>query len=272
MTCQNLRLTSAALALAALLPAGMAAAQTVPGVPPSIGQEIDRALSQVPDAHRRTTPGGPTVGQEIDQLMNRPMGQAAPARSRQVSLAFENKTDVKALVIQFTPSGSSTWGPNRLGRETLNPRVWMRWRVNGTDCRYDVRITFALGQEFVRLDHDFCAQEKIEVTAVDAAAERPALPTREGVALFRVVNRTDTRVAVLRVSPAGARRPQGDLLGVWMMEPGDVYTGRVPRSGNCLFDVRAGFDPEDTDTVTLARQNLCETPEIVIPARRSAGG
>lgn len=263
------RLPLAAFALAALLPGGMAAAQSVPGLPPSIGQEIDRALSQVPDADRRAAPGRPTVGQEVDQLLNRP---ASPVRSRQVSLAFENKTEVKALVIQFAPAGATSWGPNRLARETLNPRAWMRWRANGTDCRYDVRVTFALGREFVRLDHDFCAQEKVEITAVEAAAERAALPARNGVALFRVVNRTDQRIAVLRVSPTGARQPQGDLLGIWMMEAGDVYTGRVPRGGTCLFDVRAGFDPEETDTVTLARQNLCETPEIVIPARRSAGG
>ncbi|MBY0363216.1 MAG: hypothetical protein K2X45_15030 [Phreatobacter sp.] len=272
MNRQTSRLPLAAFAFVALLPSGIAAAQSVPGLPPSIGQEIDRALSQVPDADRRAAPGRPTVGQDIDQLLHRPNGQATALRSRQVSLAFENKTEVKALVIQFTPSGATSWGPNRLARETLNPGAWMRWRANGTDCRYDVRVTFALGQEFVRLDHDFCAQEKIEIKAEEASAERAALPARDGVALFRVVNRTDQRVAVLRVSPAGARRPQGDLLGIWMMEPGDVYTGRVPRGGACLFDLRAGFDPEETDTVTLARQNLCETPEIVIPARRSAGG
>jgi hypothetical protein len=232
MTCQTRRLTSAALALAALLPAGIAAAQSVPGVPPSIGQEIDRALSQVPDAHRRTTPGGPTVGQEIDQLMNRPTGQAAPARSRQVSLAFENKTDVKALVIQFTPSGASTWGPNRLGRETLNPRAWMRWRVSGPTAATTCASPSRWAQEFVRLDHDFCAQEKIEVTAVDAAAEAPGPADaggRRAVPGGQPHRHPSSRSSASR--PAGARRPQGDLLGVWMMEPGDVYTGRVPRGG-----------------------------------------
>lgn len=272
MNRQTSHLPLAAFALAALMPGGMAAAQSVPGVPPSIGQQIDRALSQVPGADRRAAQGRPTEGHDIDQMLNRPTGHANAAPRRQVSLAFENKTEVKALVLQFAPSGATSWGPNRLARETLNPRAWMRWSATGTDCRYDVRVTFALGQEFVRLDHDFCAQEKIEITAAEAGAERAALPARGGVALFRVVNRTDQRVAVLRVSPAGARRPQGDLLGIWMMEPGDVYTGRVPRGGACLFDLRAGFDPEETDTVTLARQNLCETPEIVIPARPSAGG
>lgn len=252
-----------ALALTVLLPAVPAAAQQ--GVPPSVQQEIDRALSRIPEA-QRPAPGRATVDPEVERFLNRSRG-AAP--SRRVALAFENKTPYKALVVQFAPVGATEWGVNRLHRESLNPRAMMRWHVNGAECRYDVRITFSVGNEFVRLGHDFCAQEKIEVTSPEAAE---ALPVREGVALYRVVNRADAQVAVLRVTPAGAARPHPDLLGIWMMEHGDTYTGRVARGGSCLYDVRIGFDPEDTQTVTVARQNLCETPEIVIPARRAAGG
>lgn len=252
---------------------GAVAAHAQQGVPPSVQQEIDRALSRVPEAHRPAMPGRPAAGQpqagtaDVDSFIR---AAGANAASRRVSVGFENKTPYKALVIQFAPVGSGAWGENRLRRETLNPRAIMSWPLNTTECRYDVRITFALGNEFVRLDHDFCAQDRIEVTSPEPTAA--PLPVRPGVALFRVVNRSNEKIAILRVTPVGAARPQPDLLGIWMMEHGDTYTGRVGRGGNCLYDVRVGFDPEDTQTVTLARQNLCETPEVVVPARRAAGG
>lgn len=262
-TARHLPLIAAALALAS-----PALAQQ--GVPPSVQQEIDRALSRVPEAHRPAMPGRPAAGQAATPDIDRLIRSAGASTSRRVSLGFENKTPYKALVIQFAPVGSRSWGENRLRRETLNPRAIMSWPINSSECRYDVRITFAMGNEFVRLDHDFCAQDKIEVTSPEPTAA--PLPVRDGVALFRVVNRSNEKVAILRVTPVGAARPQPDLLGIWMMEHGDTYTGRVARGGNCLYDVRVGFDPEDTQNVTLARQNLCETSEVVIPARRTSGG
>jgi hypothetical protein len=253
-----------ALAAVAFASAGPLAAQQglPPGIPPSVGQEIDRALQQVPGSARGRA-GSPSVGAEVDALISR------HGASRSVKLEFVNKAPHKALVIQFAPVGSGEWGENRLRRETLNPNAIMSWRQTGTECRYDVRITFALGNEFVRLDHDFCAQERLEVTA--AEAEPSALPRRDRVALFRVVNSSNATVAVLRVTPAGARQPKPDLLGIWMMENGDSYTGRVPRAASCLYDIRVGFNPEDTQTATISRQNLCETPEIVVPARTAGG-
>lgn len=262
-TTRRIPLIALALIIASPVPAQQ-------GVPPSVQQEIDRALSRVPEAHRPTMPGRPATGQATTPDVDRLIRSAGTSASRRVSIGFVNKTPYKALVIQFAPVGSGSWGENRLRRETLNPRAIMSWPINSTECRYDVRITFALGNEFVRLDHDFCAQDKIEVTSPEA--EAAPLPARDGVALFRVVNRSSEKVAVLRVTPVGAARPQPDLLGIWMMEHGDTYTGRVARGGNCLYDVRVGFDPEDTQNVTLARQNLCESSEVVIPARRTSGG
>lgn len=257
-----------ALAILALAAAGPLAAQQglPPGVPPSVGQEIDRALQQVPGSARGRA-GAPSVGAEVDAMI-RGATSGRPV-SRAVSLGFVNKAPHKALVIQFAPVGSGEWGENRLRRETLNPNAIMTWRQTGTECRYDVRVTFALGNEFVKLDHDFCAQDRLEVTAAEATPA--ALPRRDQVALFRVVNRSNANIAILRVTPAGARQPKPDLLGIWMMENGDSYTGRVPRAANCLYDIRVGFNPEDTQTATIARQNLCETPEIIVPARTAGG-
>lgn len=261
-------LPRAALALAALpfLAIG-AIAQTMPPGMPSIGQEIDRALSQVPGGMRPAGRNGETQGQEIDRLLARP-GVAAP--SRQVALAFANKTTLNALVVQFTPTNSSDWGRNRLVNEKLNPNATMTWRQSGDTCRYDVRITFDDGNELTRLDHDFCAQQTIELTTIDA---QPAQPDRrDTVALYRVINRSGATIYELNVTPAGARRPNADLLGQWVMSEGDHYTGRVARSGACLYDVRATFSVDGRQSTTLSRQNLCEKTEIVVPARGGRQG
>lgn len=255
-------------ALVALAPASAQQQGLPAGIPPSVGQEIDRALSQVPGSARGRV-GAPTVGAEVDAMIS---GARAgrPAAARQVAVAFTNRTPHKALVVQFTQVGRPDWGANRLVRERFNAGATMRWRVNGPECRYDVRITFEEGNEFVRLDHDFCAQEKIEITAIDAPVA--AMPARDAVALYRVVNPTDRVVSVLRVTPSGAGQPGPDLLGEWVMMKGDHYTGRVARGGQCLYDIRIGFNPEETQTAIIARQNLCETSEIVVPARATTGG
>jgi hypothetical protein len=255
-----------ALVLFAFAPAS-AQQPGVPGGIPSVGEEIDRALSQVPGSARGRA-GAPSVGAEVDAMING--ARAGRPASRQVAVAFANRTPHKALVVQFTQVGRPDWGANRLVNERFNAGASMRWRVNGPECRYDVRITFEEGNEFVRLDHDFCAQEKIEITAIDAPAT--AMPARDGVALYRVVNPTNQVVSVLRVTPSGAGRPGPDLLGEWVMMKGDHYTGRVARGGRCLYDIRVGFNPAETETATIARQNLCETSEIVIPARATTGG
>ena len=244
-------------------------AQTSPPAIPSIGQEIDRALSQVPGGMRPQGRGGETQGQEIDRLLARP-GAAAPAASRQVALAFTNKTTLNALVVQFAPTTSPDWGRNRLVNEKLNPNATMTWRVGGETCRYDVRITFDDGNELTRLDHDFCAQQTIELTTIDA---QPAQPERrDGVALYRVVNRSGATIYELSVTPAGARRPNADLLGQWVMSQGDHYTGRVARAGACLYDVRAAFSVDGRQSTTISRQNLCESAEIVVPQRQRPQG
>jgi hypothetical protein len=168
----------------------------------------------------------------------------------------------KALVIQFAPAGSDSWGPNRLSGETLNRGATMRWRLSDRTCQYDVRITFEEGNEFVRLGHDVCARDTIELTAI--AADAPA--ERQGVALYRVVNRSGSVIYALRVTPAGQRRPGHDLLDQWVMMDGDHYTGRVARSPQCLYDVAAAFSVDGRRSRTLSRQNLCAGNEIVIPA------
>lgn len=263
MTAFNTFARLAAPALAAALLAGPALAQAqgpagIPGAPgvPNVQSEIDRAMQQVPPDMRRMmeagpggtrVPGLPTAGQT---------GRGAGA------VAFTNRVPHKALVVQFAPTGSDSWGPNRLQRERMNTGATMRWRVADGTCHYDVRITFEEGNEFVRLGHDFCAQEKIEMTGITADA--PA--ARDGIALYRIVNRSGSTIYALRVTPAGNRRPGADLLDQWVMSEGDHYTGRVARSRQCLYDVMAEFTVDGKQSRTLARQNLCNGNEIVVPA------
>lgn len=249
----------AAPAIAAALLAAPALAQAPAGVPgvPNVQSEIDRAMQQVPPDMRRMMEAGPG-GTRVPGLPT----AGAPAGRGAAAIAFTNRVPHKALVVQFAPTGSDSWGPNRLRGEKMNTGATMRWRVSDRTCQYDVRITFEEGNEFVRLGHDFCAQEKIDLTEI--AADAPA--EREGVALYRVVNRSGSVIYALRVTPAGNRRPGNDLLDQWVMMDGDHYTGRVARSRQCLYDVAAEFSVDGKRSRTLSRQNLCAGNEIVVPA------
>ncbi|WP_439574398.1 hypothetical protein [Phreatobacter sp.] len=264
MTASTIVARLAAPALAAALLAGPALAQAPAGIPnvpgmPNVQSEIDRAMQQVPPDMRRRM----EAGHGAARIPGLPAAEN-PASRGAAAIAFTNRVPHKALVVQFAPTGSDSWGRNRLQNERMNTGATMRWRVADSTCHYDVRITFEEGNEFVRLGHDFCAQETIEL--IEIAADAPA--PREGVALYRIVNRSSATIFALRVTPAGNRRQGADLLDQWVMMQGDHYTGRIARSRQCLFDVTAEFTVDGKQRRTLARQNLCNGNEIVV----SAGG
>jgi hypothetical protein len=264
-------MTLARLAVIAALPAlalvaSAASAQSLPpGMPPSLGAEIDEMLRQAPGGAPRAPGSRETVGQEVDRLM----GQTAPGATsrRNVRAGIQNRTRHTIRVVQITPVDRGEWTPNLL-RERFNPGVTLTWRVND-GCRYDVRVTFDEDNEFSRFNHDFCAQERIMITAIDA---EPLPERRERVVLYRLTNDTGAVVYTVHATPTGARAPGPDLLGAWVMAQGDHYTGRVARSLRCTYDLRITFDVRGTDVMTLPSQNLCETPDILLTRRAGPQG
>ena len=185
------------------------------------------------------------------------------------SVMVVNRGSRPIWVLQVTPSDAAHWGSDRLGSGSLPPGGKGVLRLGaGTTCRYDVRATYAHGGELTRFDLDLCAGT--EVVLSDADLSTPLPPSRDGVVVYRVTNRTGAPIVALHASPPeGPAR--GDLLGAWVMGDAMHYTGRMAASGSCAVDLRSAFSLRRDDAATLAGQNLCETREVSLFQRMAAG-
>jgi hypothetical protein len=185
------------------------------------------------------------------------------------SAMIVNQGSKPLWVLQVTAVDAPAWGPDRLGSGSLAPNAKGLLRLGTTaTCLYDVRGTFANGQEVTRFNLDLCRQPEVILSDADTATALPE--PRAGVALFRVTNRTGASVVAFHVSPAEAPE-RGDVLGAWVMGEGMHYTGRAAAFSSCLFDLKSVFSLRGADNATMAGQNLCENREIALPRRGAMG-
>ncbi|KAF0136182.1 MAG: hypothetical protein FD152_1096 [Xanthobacteraceae bacterium] len=184
------------------------------------------------------------------------------------SVMVVNRGSRPVWVLQVTPTDAGTWGPDRLGSASLPPGGKGVLRLGrGPVCHYDLRAAYAHGGELTRFDVDLCNGGEVVLTDADLATPLP--PARDGLALYRITNRTGSPIVALHSSPVeGPQR--GDMLGAWVMAEAMHYTGRTARSASCAFDLRSVFSLRPNDGVTLSGVNLCDVREVILPPRSAA--
>lgn len=181
------------------------------------------------------------------------------------SVMVVNRGSKPLLVLQVAAITAGSWGPDRLGSGSLPPGGRGILRLgNSAGCLHDLRATYAHGGELTRFNLDLCASPEVNLTDADLATPLP--PAREGLAVYRITNRSGRPVVALHASPAdGAQR--GDMLGAWVMAEAMHYTGRAPVPASCRFDLRSAFSLRPQDAATMAGLDLCESREVSLPAR-----
>lgn len=188
-------------------------------------------------------------------------------RNRDIAATVVNRTRTTLQVFYLAPPGDATWGDDRLGSEVLAAGRRFRVSLPAGQCRYDFRGTFEDGREITRFNLDLCRTPEI---VIEPNARTAALPERRGpVLLYRVTNRTGEMIYTLRVVPTDSGEEGEDVLGASVLADQSSFTGRASSEPPCLYDVTATFE-SNRQPVTLQRQNLCRTREVVIDQTRAA--
>lgn len=184
------------------------------------------------------------------------------------SVMVVNRGTKPLLVLQVAAVTAGSWGPDRLGSGSLPPGGRGILRLGSSaGCLHDLRATFAHGGELTRFNLDICASPEVTLTDEDLATPLP--PTREGLILYRITNRSGRPVVALHASPAGGAQ-RSDMLGAWVMAETMHYTGRAPALASCRFDLRSAFSLRPQDATIVEGLDLCQSREVSLPVRGAA--
>lgn len=174
-----------------------------------------------------------------------------------------NRSSQTITNVYVAPAPASQWGSDRLpGTITPGSRYKVVMPRDGR-CQYDVRVVFQDRSAEEKRGQNLCATTELAF----AGAPRPTATQQNPD--FAVVNKSSLPIRELYVSPAksnswGSDRMPGTLA------PGARFDVKLPRDGQCQFDVRVVYN--DHSTEDRRAQNVCALSELVFTGSgRTAG-
>lgn len=195
------------------------------------------------------------------------LGWPAPARA-QDNTAFEliNRSTIVIEQINLSAVTAKDWGRDWLGDRVLNPGGRVALNPGTADgCIYDVRVIYRGGKTEEKRRQNLCDLSELIFDASNAITPAPASGGRQGQANtpipdFNVVNgttRTITQIFVSGVNDSG----WGDDRLPDTLASNAKFLVRLPRDGQCEYDVRVVYDNRMTEE--RRRQNVCQIEDMV---------
>ncbi|MCK8787126.1 hypothetical protein M0638_22385 [Roseomonas sp. NAR14] len=172
---------------------------------------------------------------------------AIPASAQQGAAAVSvvNRTGEEIGALYATPPSVRDWGFDRLGASGIPAGATRTVRLPADgNCTYDVRVVLRSGALAERRGLDLCASRSVTFGPGDAV-ETPAPGPAPGGAVpaapaLTLVNRSGMAISEVYVSPTGVASWGYDLLGPYVLAPGQSVPVRMA-PGPCLFDLRVVY-------------------------------
>jgi hypothetical protein len=178
-----------------------------------------------------------------------PRQAAPPPPPREREATISNQSGQTLRELYAAPPGSTEFGPDLLGADTVPDRGSFRARIAGAACDLEFRAVYQDGTE-ERRRQNICQNRRVQFGD-------PSIPLREAV----IRNETDTVLLQVFAMPPGGTERGPDRLGENVIEPGRDTRIRLGRTRGCVFDVTATF--EDGEEETRSAVNLCREPRVV---------
>ncbi len=185
-----------------------------------------------------------------------------------------NRGSIAIHNVFVSSASADKWGQDWLGDKVLQPGFRLKIEPQRGECLFDVRVVWQGGRSEERRRQDLCKLTELAF-AGPGSGDAPSTQGRAANPDFVVVNRSPKTVTQLFVSPAQADKWGEDRMpGV--LKPGERYTVRLPRDGQCQYDVRVIYD--DKTAEERRRQDVCRIEELAFngsgaqPPRAGAGG
>lgn len=159
-----------------------------------------------------------------------------------------------------TPGGDANWGRNRLDKRGIPPggSFDVRRRTDG-NCNMDVRAVYADGRTEDRRGVNTCNVDAVAMGEPAAVGGRkpPDDPS------FRLVNRGTQTIMELFATPSGMTNRGQNRLDSGGLPAGSEKLIRIPRTGNCVFDLRVVF--ADHKALEKRHDDLCRITDLPVP-------
>ncbi len=194
------------------------------------------------------------------------------------SFTLINRNSVAINRLYVSAEKQSKWGGDLLGAVVLGAAQRVKIEApRDQGCIFDVRVQYANRRLEERFKLDLC---RVSTITFDGSASRaePApdqkspstktAPTATPNPDFLVVNRSQKVMGQLFVSSADSTSWGADLLpGV--LKPGDRFEVKLPRNGQCVYDIRVIY--ADAAVEDRTKQNVCTIQEMVFAGPGQAG-
>lgn len=193
-------------------------------------------------------------------------GIAAAQSDPNFRLVNNSSSDIVRLYI--SPVKQDGWGRDVLGGQALRPgQSGTAEPPRGQGCVFDIRVEYADNRFEERRGQDTCRIERMVFDGSNARVaqgqqqqqQKPPEQPREANPDFFVVNRSQKVIGALFVSSAKSPNWGNDLLpGV--LNAGERFQVRLPRDGQCVYDVRIIF--QDKTVEEKRAQDVCRIDEM----------
>jgi S1-C subfamily serine protease len=197
-------------------------------------------------------------------------GQERPAEPAGEPLAFvvQNRGAIPIQYLYVRPRGTSAWGEDRLGSDTIAARGSFQVSMPRRGCEYDVKVRFENDREEVRNAVNLCESPEFVVTGPALATgrgdrkQRPAARAAQpSISQIVIVNEGERPIESLFISSSKVSSWGDDMLNPEVrIQPGARFTARVERDDQCNYDLRIVYQGGREER--RMRQNLCQRQEI----------
>ncbi len=184
---------------------------------------------------------------EAHDLCAQPVVSFSAPESKSM-LRIRNSSAYPLVSLHVRPSGFESWGGDRLGSETLQPRDMTRIAYTPTaSCLFDLKAAFGQGEDEIRPRINLCGRKHFDVEGPEIVTGKgdkkaPAAPTPEQEALdVRITNESPRPIREFFISPARTKN-WGDNRIDAPLARGQSASLRIEQDGACLFDVKAVYE------------------------------
>ncbi|MDP2801996.1 MAG: serine protease [Phreatobacter sp.] len=194
--------------------------------------------------------------------------RTAPTTGEPLSFVVQNRGAVPIQYLYIRPRGTSAWGEDRLGSDTIAARGSFQVSMPRRGCEYDVRVRFDNDREEVRNAVNLCETTEFVVNGpavVAGRGDRKQRPTERAaqpaISQIVVVNEGDRPIESLFISSSKVSSWGDDMLNPEVrIQPGARFSARVERDDQCNYDLRIVYQGGREER--RMRQNLCQRQEI----------
>ena len=209
------------------------------------------------------------------------LGYGSAIAQNDPSFNLVNRSQAEIHNIYVSSTQETNWGRDLLGDRTLT--TGQQFKVEpprDRGCVFDVRVVYQGGRFEERRNQNLCQVDQI---AFDGSAARDPAPRAQTPPAaqqppassggrtpnpdFFVVNRSSKVIGGVFVSSAQSTSWGADLIPN-TLAPGERFQVRLPRDGQCVYDVRVVYT--DKAVEERRQQDVCKVDEMAFTGTGSA--